>query len=274
MSTITPIQSNFSVLQQIEQSIASTYEYARIILTDILPAQFECIIPNALSWAYRSWWTGSITSYTFTADKVAHLFVHGEVIPSADGQVHAVLLLHGDHSHPLTMLHLADLAQQEGKTVFSVHLPYDDECPENHRALLRNCFTKMQQLADEKGACLDVKTIGHSRGALEGASMAYECEESTISGVIAIAGRFKVISPSDRPCRESLQPSVQAVWQRLCRPQLPVPFYQIAAAEDWCMDPEASIVRPDQPYATVDASHLGVIYHPNTLEQVRSWITA
>jgi hypothetical protein len=117
--------------------IPQAYEKLRILFTDLLPANFTCIIPNALSWTYRSMWTGSVRSYTFqstsaTTTKVAHLFVHGDVRPRSDGRIPDVLLLHGEQSHPLTMLHLADIAQDEGRAVFSVYLPYDDVNPEGH----------------------------------------------------------------------------------------------------------------------------------------------
>lgn len=255
--------------------LSSSYETLKILFTDMIPTTLTCVIPNAGSWAYRTFWTGSIRSYTLenTAGKVAHLFVHGSMAANQISPMHAVLLLHGDHSHPCTMLHLADVAKLQGKAVFSISLPYDDNHPENHRSLLDQGIEKIRHIAEEQKIPLDLKLIGHSRGALEAASATYEMNYPEISGVIAIAGRFRIMDQTDRPCRESLAPSVHAIWTKLQPSQpLDVPFYQIAAMRDWCIDTEASIVRKDQPYYYVDAQHLSVLYHLDTIDQINNWI--
>lgn len=265
-----------SVLQHVQQGCASVCWAFRILATDLIPANVTCVIPNACSWAYRYLWKGSITSCSFrnTAGKVGTLFIHGGPIARAGSRIPAVLLLHGEHSHPLTMLHLADLAEREGRAVFSIALPYEDTNPENYRSLLRMGIDKVSETIAARGGILgDFKLVGHSRGAIEGASAAYGWNHPNITGVISIAGRFKVIDPSERPCRESFKPVINALWQRL-RPSQPlrVPFYQIAAIQEWCIDPEASIVRTDHEHRYVDAGHLGVINHPDTLAQVKKWV--
>lgn len=135
------------------------YETFEILFGDILPANFNGVIPNAVFWAYRTFWTGSIHSCdTFdTAGKVADLFTHNTIVPKADNQVPAILMLHGEHSHALTMLHLGDIAE-------------------------------------------------------------------------------------------------------------------IAANWDWCIDPQASIANIYCPFRHVNASHLGVLYHPDTLTHFKTWV--
>lgn len=250
-------------------------EGLKIVFTDLLPANLTCVLPNAFSWCYRTLWTGSIQSHTVsvpTTTKTASLFAHGMQKPAPTS---AVLLLHGDHSHPMTLLHLADIAQAQGRAVFSVHLPYDDSHPEAHRALLGKCIEKIGQILSKNGGSLShLLLAGHSRGALEATHEALVKENPAVNGILAMAGRFRVIKPSLRPCRESLEPSVNAVWDKLhlsSRP-LRVPFLQVAAQHDWCMDPEASVVRPDQRHLYVNAGHLGVINHPSTLKTFKAWV--
>ncbi len=268
-------------LQQAAQDLFySVHKWIGILFTDILPGNFTCVIPNAFSWAYRSLWTGSISSIrlestTATATKVADLFIHGDVLPRQDGNVPAILLLHGEHGHPCTMLHLGDIAQAEGRAVFSVHMPYDDEQPENHRLLLKQCIDRINLIIEQKGGSLsNLLLVGHSRGAIEAADEAYVRNNPKVNGVIALAGRLKVIDPSERPCRKTLEPTVDAIWNRLRHFDQPlrVPLYQIAANHDWCIDPEASIVRTDYDHRYVDASHLCMINHPDTLEKFKMWI--
>ena len=252
-----------SVQQTIQNACNGLYERMEILFGDILPTNITCVIPNALSWAYRSLWTGSISYQTLrsTAQKTAYLFKHADASASC---MPAVLLLHGDHSHPLTMLHLADIAQAQRCAVYSVYLPYDDHHPEEHFALL-------QKSIDQIGT--SVVLVGHSRGALEAAREAYVNRNPKVIGVIALAGRFQVIEPSVRLCRDSLKPTVQAVWEKLHSYQrLSVPFYQLAALDDWCIDLKASIVRRDHGHEIVDAGHLGVINHPDTLAQFEAWV--
>jgi predicted esterase len=248
------------------------YETLRIVATDILPSNFTCILPNALSWAYRTLCTGSVQSEAITLTKTAHLFSHN--LTRLSGSTSALLLLHGEHSHPLTMLHLADIAEAQGRVVFSVYLPYDDHRPEDHRLLLKKSIDKIEQIITQHGGRLShLLLAGHSRGAIEAANEAFVKNNPKINGVIAIAGRFQVIKPSLRPCRKSLEGSVNAVWESLCNGNnLQIPFYQIAATHDWCIDPEASIVRQDQEHLSVRAGHLGVINHPDTLRQFKAWV--
>lgn len=251
--------------------ISGIYQRWGFLFTDILPTNLTCVLPNAVSWVYRSFLAQSIhvqAVYAKATSKVAHLFFHGHICPKRNGDVSAVLFLHGDHSHPLTMLHLGDIAEAKGKTVFSVHLPYDDEHPEEHRALLTSCIDKIEEMVRSRGGRLsNLLLVGHSRGALCAANEAYVENNRKVSGVIAIAGRFKVIEPSERPCRPSLQKSVHRVWQKLrhFHEQLRVPFYQLAAKYDWCTDLEASIVRKDEQHTEIDAGHLGILKHPDTL---------
>lgn len=254
------------------------YKILQIFFTDILPTTLTCVLPNACRFAYRLFCSKSIQSYTLqakTVNKTAHLFFHDASQFPLGNRIPALLLLHGDHSHPLTLLHLADIAKKEGRAVFSIHLPYDDTHPEHHRTLLKNSIAKIKEIIRENGGSLSHLILaGHSRGALEAADAAYVRNYQEIKGIIAIAGRFQVTAPSLRPCRNSLKPSVQLVSNALSnfRTSLRVPFYQIAAKNDWCIDLNASIARTDYPHVCIDSDHLSVICHPNTLKHFQSYI--
>lgn len=267
----------FSLLQQIPCRLNQAYETLQILFWDIIPSTFTGVIPNAVSWGYRTWCTGSIRRCEAfdTTSKVADLFIHGNVPFRSDGCISAVLLLHGEHSHALTMQHLGDIAEAEGRAVFSVNLPYDDLNPENHLSLLRQSIDRVERMIHKSGGRLShLALAGHSRGAIEAAYVGCVEHHPKVNAVIGIAGRFKVVEPSHRPCRETLKPTVRAVWDKV-RPFQPLgtQFCQIAANQDWCIDPEASIVRGDLAYRFVDASHLGVLYHPDTLESFKSWMS-
>ncbi|GEM_PF-4978904 len=267
----------FSLLQQIPCALNRAYETLQILFTDIIPSNLTGVIPNAVSWAYHTLWTGSIRSCDMfeTTGKAADLFIHGNIIPQSDSRVSAVLLLHGERSHALTMKHLGDIAEEEGKAVFSVNLPYDDVNPESHLSLLRQSIQRVEQTVRKNGRILShLVLVGHSRGAIEAAYVGCVENHPKVNAVIGIAGRFKVIEPSHRPCRDSLKPTVKAVWDKVkpfqpMRPQ----FFQIAATNDWCIDLEASIVRSDCVNCQVNAGHLGVLYHPDTLQSFKRWIS-
>ncbi len=266
-----------NVQTAVPSATASIYNTLHIFFTDLLPTTLTCVLPNAFSWAYRTLWTGSIQSYTLlgTAGKTADLFLHGAITPERNGRTPALLLLHGEHSHPLTLLHLADLAEPY-RTVFSIRLPYDDEHPEEHQLLLKEAIDKIDQMITEEGGYLSNLFLGgHSRGAIEALNAAYVRKNPKVGGVITLASRSRVIKPSLRPCRPSLEPTVNAVWQKVKPPRrLPVPLYQIAATEDWCIDPKASIANPEEEYHFVKTGHLGVIAHPDTLGYVEQWVSS
>lgn len=256
-----------------DQSFAyKAYETLRMLFTDILPGTLTFVLPNFISWTYRTMYSGSIKYQELkTATKTASFFSHN--VEKLNATTSAVLLLHGEHGHPYSMLHLADIADAEGRAVFSVHLPYDDTSPE-HQVLLRQSIDAIEALFTQKGGRLShLLLAGHSRGSIEAAHEAFVENNPKIHGVVAIAGRFKVIDPSLRPCRETLKPTVNAVWDKV-RPNLPlrVPFKQIAATQEWCIDPEASLVREDQPHLSVNSSHLSVLNHFDTLRQFKEWV--
>ena len=183
--------------------LSKSHGRLHILAVDILFTSLRHMLPNALSWFYRSFWTRQITCFKVESDrttisKTANLFLHGSLRPQAKNSS-VVLLLHGDHSHPFSLLHLADIAQAEGKTVFSVHLPYDDDNNETHHSLLRQSIEKIQQLIQENGGSLtELIAAGHSRGAIKPRTQRTLKKPPEITKVISLASRLKVIRELDQ----------------------------------------------------------------------------
>ncbi len=239
------------------------------------------ILPNALAWRYREDISGQITRIILEATahkvtKTANMFRHGSIHLGANGEVSAVLMLPGEQSHPYSLLHLADIAQSEGKAVFSAHLPYDCQNPNVHRALLNQTIEKIESMIKERGGTLHQLTVaGHSRGAIEAAYAAYVDDNPKITSVISMFSRLRVIEPSLKPCREELKATVNAVYENIMKKSTP-PLYQMSAERDWNADREASQVKPENHLLVKGscAMHLYALFFPETLQQFREWIRA
>ncbi len=250
------------------------------MLLDLIPTNLTCILPNFFQWYYRSLISHDphrrITCYKLqnTVDKtskVGYMYLHGGISKDVN---RVILNLPGDHAHPASMSHLADIAKSKQWIVFSAHLPYDDAQPEQHRTLLKAAVSKIIELVQEKNEAVgDFFLVGHSRGGMEGAYEAYVEENEAITGVISIAGRLQVIEGSKRPCRKALQASVNAVYEKIIHPEsLRSPLYEIAATDDWCIDYWASAVRRDHFIVVDGASHLNILFHPKATRQFAEWI--
>ena len=209
----------------------------KILFSDLLPANLTIMIPNAIRWCYQRL-SGRIKAISIKAinktAKKADLFAHNLFASSK-----VLLLLHGDHAHPFSTLHLAEIGKKEGYSVFSLKVHYDHAHPDNHQSQLHKAALKINKLM--KGNLIHFVVAGHSRGATEAAREAVN--NPFVSKVISLSGRFKKIDAAS----------------------LNATFYQVAAINDWCINPDESIVRNDQPHLLVDASHLSMLNHPSTL---------
>ena len=230
-----------------------------------------CVLPNSLKWCYKTCFANQITSYPLksTIDKTsstAYLYLHGRI--DASNKTPALVLVHGDHGHPFTMLHLAEIAQKNGGgRVFSLYMPYDRGHSPLSQALFSQGIDKIESLIEESGGTLNgLIAAGHSKGAIQSAYSPFVENDARIKTVISIAGRLRVVPGV--PCDEELKPTVDAVYQGIQEhPQ--IPLYQIVAEEDWNAPLEATAVRRDAVHCTVvpDAMHLNVLYKPETLQK-------
>lgn len=258
--------------------IDRTLHFLRIVSSEVW-ANIRHVIPQAVSWQWRQRVQNSIVYQAVNimfrgANRLAALYLHQ---PPQEGKTKgmAVLFLHGDHSHPFTTLHLADVAQQVGaKHVYSLHLNYNDEQSKCHQGQLQEAIKKVAEaVTATDGSFKGVILVGHSRGAVEAAYLAYAEQDPSIKAIISIAGRFKVTPPPDRPPRESLAPTIEAIEQAITADP-PDNLYQIAASDDWCIPEDASLTVADKEKALLieDSSHLNVLFNATCVQQVRQWL--
>jgi hypothetical protein len=261
--------------QQILESSQSAASKIRIVWTEAF-CTLTKILPNALCWWYRKVISHEISSFSLTDVKinsVALLNLHGKIDKETNGK--ALLLLHGDHGHPYTMLHLADAAKKEFKgAVFSLYLPYSDEFPENHRQLFKQAVDKIEKLLKENERGFQgLLVVGHSRGGIESAYSAFVEKEPRIAAVISIAGRLKIDEESRKTCHPNLQSTVDKIYEAiLTNPH--IPLYQIAAEKDWNAPVEATAVRLSQDYCHIikGAMHLNVLFYRETVEALTQFV--
>lgn len=230
------------------------------------------MVPNIAKWLYRTKISNQISTYSIEycgegGCKEALLFLHGR-IGFDDGEDRSpILLLHGDHSHPFTMLSLADISQNSGKgPVFSVYLPYDDINPDIHQSLLKLAVSKIEEFLPISHCTRSgIICVGHSKGAIEAANMAFVDKDPRIKAVISIAGRLKDVPSLQMPCHRLLKPIVEKVYQSIIENPY-IPLYQIVAGEDWNAPLEATAVRivDDCCHIVENSMHLNILVHEET----------
>lgn len=237
-----------------------------------------CVLPNSLKWCYKACFANQVTSYALksTIDKAsstAYLYLHGRI--DASNQAPALVLVHGDHGHPFTMLHLAEIAQKNGVgRVFSLYMPYDRGHSPVSQALFSQGIDKIERLIEESGGTFNgLIAAGHSKGAIQSAYRAFVENDERIKTVISIAGRLRLVPGV--PCHEELKPTVEAVYRGI-QDKPKIPLYQIVAENDWNAPLEATAVRPDAVHCTVvpGAMHLNVLYKPETLQKFAAILNA
>ena len=265
MKTIASITSNISTPNSI---FSPSFQRTWDILADTVPATFLNVLPNAIRWLYRTKISRQITSFPLktTIDKtskVATLYLHGLQKKSTQ----PLLLLHGDHGHPYTMLHLADAAAKNySGTIFSLYMPSEKGYSDISRSLLEQAIEKIELMVKSKeGSFSKIVTLGHSKGAIQAAHQAFVEKDERIKSVISIAGRLKNTQSLDKACHEILQPTVNEIAQAIItNPDLPL--YQIVAENDWCVPLDASRVNLKNSCVVPGAGHLNVLYRHETIE--------
>lgn len=253
----------------------STFE----IVADEAFATLTGVLPNAVDWVRRLYITKDITPYklqetvknTTEVTKTAFLNLHGSLKVNDSPSAKAILFLHGDHSHPYSLLHLADIAQKKRLgPVFSLYLPYDDFKPSIHRALLIQAIDKIQNLMTNNGLSFQgVTAVGHSKGVIEAAYLALVKKEERIKSLIAWAGRLKVTES----CEEVLKDSINKIHAALVQNEQ-FPLFIISAGQEWCCrEPESTQVFPHKKmYIAEQASHLNVLFDPEAKKHYETFL--
>jgi hypothetical protein len=232
---------------------------------DIIVTDIRYLVPCAFRWFYRRMIERDISLRTLqnSSGRKAMLYRHGSrKLP--EGKARAALILHARYSHPLLMLHLADITHEQGLgPVFSLAIDYDDSGKASHRSLLKEAIDQIQATMREEGAVFDgIVIVGHSRGAIEGAYRAFVELDMRIISIISIAGRLRLVDINTHPCLDYIKKLVRRIDEGIrARPEFPL--YQIAGQLDWNATTDSMIVRRDEAYFHIidDAMHFNILFH-------------
>lgn len=233
-------------------------------MQDILLTDMIYLFPCVLKWFYHLKIKRDIFDFRFSDDqgKEAILYQHGKLNFEKETQVS--LILHGHYSHPLVMLHIAEMMRKTTKgPVFSFYVSYDELNPKTHRRLLAQAIDHIEKLLKEKDSSLKgIVMVGHSMGAVESAYQAFVKKDPRITSVISIAGRLKVVESLLSPCDDSFKPTVDKVFNGI--QALPnVPLFQIIGSKDWNAPLEAMLIREHKGYYCIvdKAMHFNILFH-------------
>ncbi len=247
-------------------------------ITDVFIADVLYILPSALKWMYRRTITRSIQRHkiknlSHPSAKTTNLFIHQDLNSVKEKTIPTVLILHGDYGHPAAHLNLADVAASQGYAVFSLFLFYRQN-PLLHRDQIKQAISTLEQLMQNANKKLGpLVLVGHSRGAVEAAYQGYVDKHPKVTDVISIAGRLRLLNPSQLPCKPALQETVESIWHELKdqKPGLTPRLCQVVALQDCAVDHRTSGVRSEN-RLEVDTGHCRVLFHPQTIQQISEWL--
>ncbi len=234
-------------------------------------ATLRYVVPASITWVWRKYITNEIKTIPIeiTVDKVknvAYLNIHGNCSQFKKGQdVYSVLLGHGDYAHPYTILHLADIAQKEGRPTFSLYIPgiENNKAFSLHNQFLKQAIDKIENLVkDDQGLFKGVLGAGHSKFAIVFAQRQYVVIDSRIKGMCSIAGRLNIPNEEDSS-DPLLKTIIRAIYRGILKnPESPI--MQIVPKDDWNAAYEAMAVRPHKYCYTVPGMHLSGLYTRET----------
>lgn len=234
-------------------------------------ATLRYVVPASITWVWRKYITNEIKTIPIeiTVDKVkkvAYLNIHGNFSQIKNSQdVYSVLLGHGDYGHPYTILHLADIAQKEGRSTFSLYIPGIENNKDFslHGQFIKQAIDKIESFVKDGCGCFNgVLGVGHSKFAIIFAQRQYVVIDSRIKGMCSVAGRLNIPNEEDRSDL-LLKTIIRAIYQGILRnPESPI--MQIIPKDDWNAAYEAMAVRPHEYCYTVPGMHLSGLYKKET----------
>lgn len=234
-------------------------------MQDILITDIIYLLPCGLKWLYHLKFKKDIlpSKLIERSGKKANLYQHGNW-ESENKEIQVTLILHGLHSHPLVMLHLAEMAQETNLgPVYSLYVSYDEVNLDIHRSLIKLAVDNIENRLCKKGFSLKgIVIAGHSMGAIEAAYTAFVEKDRRILSIISIAGRLKVVESCSNPCRESLKDSLNKIYEGIqSNPDLPI--YQIVGRHDWNASLESTLIRTrdDCFHIVENAMHFNILFH-------------
>lgn len=230
-------------------------------------ATLKHTLPASLAWVWRKYITHEIKTIPIEitvnkVKKIAYLNIHeNKSTPNTSNKALPVLLSHGDYGHPYTMLHLADIAQKEGRKTFTLYIPgvEDNNQFDAYSDLLKQAVDKIEDIVkNEYGNFPGLLGAGHSKAAILLADRQFVALDLRLKATCSIAGRLRVVNDHDCPDQD-LQKKVKAIYERIIN-QPKLSLFQIIPKEDWNASYESMAVRPHEHCHIVPGKHLSGLY--------------
>lgn len=222
-----------------------------LIIVEEALTVLSCVCPAAFRWVVTKYMWNEIETVEIIGNKkiTAYLNFHGHFPKFEFNEaITPVLFCHGDHSHPLTLLHLADLAKPKGRVVFSLYLPHchedEDGCAQSD-LLLDYAIHKIKKFVKNRGGKFNgILGIGHSKGAILLANRQFVHHDLRIKATCSIAGRLSV-------CEETkgLPQEFEMFIKRIAKNIKNYPqekLMQIIPENDWNASYASMAVRPEK----------------------------
>jgi len=252
MSAISGLQQ--FICHDVPKAVGSYLSTIHVIAIEIFTTLFY-IIPNMIKWCFKKYIQREITEYPLQINGMkAYLFLHGKIEASTS----PLLLVHGDYSHPSTLLHIADMAGKH--TTFSLFLPsaHNNTLLEENSALIQEAMNKMKQLIG--GEVKNILGVGHSKGATLLAKHQFLHPNSPIDHLFSIAGRLNSKEPNSH---------IRRIYERILNPGKKR-VVQLAPKYDWVIPPEGLQIPG---YISIPDTHLGSLFSNSIEPNFKSFLS-
>lgn len=241
-------------------------------------AVIKYVIPYAFSWWIEEKFSKKLISLPLpqTIEKArfnAKLFLYAPFNWQKNQSYTPILLLHGDHSHPYTLHHLAQVASKtHSGPIFSLYIPnlhHDSDFNEQTAFIDTVISTIENVIRDNGGIFKGILAAGHSKGAmLLVARQFYSDEPSKILRTFAVAGPLK----NEENCfTDPLKSIFENITQKI-KQYTERKFYQIIPKNDWTCSYKAMAVRPDENCYFVPGMHVSGLYSRKTRKLFKKFL--
>lgn len=262
------------------REIGKAARLAHIIAVETF-ATLKHILPAALKWWVKDKFNHEFSLYSLELQvgKVktrAKLYLHQKLNIEENRIYHPFLFVPGDHSHPYTLLHFAQIAKNSSDDpIFSLHIPsmHRDEDFPLHAALIDQALDKIESLiVERKGIFNGVFAAGHSKGAMLLMERQFASDKpSKISRTFCVAGPMKETQHA-----QIFQEPLKTIFEKVCQKiheHQERKFIQIIPQNDWIAPYETMAVRPEEYCYTVPGMHLSGLYAKKTSKLFKKFLS-
>ena len=200
------------------------------------------------------------------------------VVETVKRTAKVVMLLHGASASPSYFLPLASKLQESGiKNVFTVSFNPSEKDP----VLTLDLSNRIKEVTNKylKSGYGDVEYtfVGHSLGAIVAAKYIWrekEIENARVSKMISIAGRLKYVANKFAWFCKDIKKEIKETFKAIDENPNKVPLYTIWGDKDEIVPKESAHFQTQQDReCTVNhAGHLGIIFSPETHNQIVAWL--